>query len=268
MADRAGIELDVLCKDKSPNPVLFCKGDMPQNACFPMHAHEWGEFVYTFSGVIELSAGDRRYLVLPHYGIWIPPGVTHQCCNSKHSQHCSIYVESAFCQDFFATPCSIEISALMRSMLQHLQQTPACDTSDEHVRFLRVLLDQLRAAPRIESYLPVSSDPELALLLQELRANPDDNRSVKELARSLGITERTLARKCRNKLGITLLEWRQRLKTIKALEMLENGQQVESIALDLGYSSSSAFIAMFKRVMGKTPSEFSLHVAAGHSRSI
>ena len=38
--------------------------------------------------------------------------------------------------------------------------------------------------------------------------------------------------------------------------MLDAGQTVESIALDLGYSSASAFITMFRRLTGTTPDEF------------
>ena len=37
---------------------------------------------------------------------------------------------------------------------------------------------------------------------------------------------------------------------------LEAGDKVESIALDLGYGSASAFITMFRRLMNVTPDEF------------
>jgi AraC-like DNA-binding protein len=51
-------------------------------------------------------------------------------------------------------------------------------------------------------------------------------------------------------------EWRQRLRVVKAMPMLESGMKVETIALDLGYSNASAFISMFRRLMGVTPDEF------------
>ena len=254
--ESAGDELNILCKDEAPRPVLYRRGDMPEQACCPMHSHEWGEFIYSFSGVMEITINDNRYLVLPHYGIWVPPNVTHQCRNNKQARHCSIYIAWDFCVEFCMLPCSVQISPLMRSMLHHLRDVSGFRTSDEQERFLHVFMDQLRNAPCIESYLPASADPQLAGLLQELERNPGDNRSVKDLACSLGMTERTLARRCRKDLGITLLEWRQRLRAIKALVMLEDGLNVEQTALELGYSSSSAFIAMFKRLMGKTPAEF------------
>ena len=40
---------------------------------------------------------------------------------------------------------------------------------------------------------------------------------------------------------------------IRALEMLADGHAVTSIAFDLGYSSVSGFIALFRRTFGVTP---------------
>lgn len=51
---------------------------------------------------------------------------------------------------------------------------------------------------------------------------------------------------------MSLHEWRQRLKVMKAMSLLNQGYTIESIALDLGYASSSAFIYMFKRWMNYT----------------
>jgi AraC-like DNA-binding protein len=44
------------------------------------------------------------------------------------------------------------------------------------------------------------------------------------------------------------------------MPLLEAGDKVESIALDLGYASSSAFIAMFRRLMHITPDEYRKNV--------
>jgi len=256
--------LECLCQGEEPRPVLYKRGDMPEQTCYPAHSHEWGEFVYSFSGVIEITIQEKRYLVLPNYGIWVPPNLQHGCRNNRQAQLCFVYVAWDFCVEFCMLPCSVQMSPLMRSMLALLRDTSGFRTSDEQDRFLHVFMDQLRSAPCIDSYLPVSADPQLAELLLELEENPGDTRSVKELAQAKGMTDRTLARKCKKELGIPLLEWRQRLRAIKALMLLEDGVSVEQIALDFGYSSSSAFIAMFKRVMGKTPAEF--HPAGSSAR--
>jgi AraC-like DNA-binding protein len=89
-----------------------------------------------------------------------------------------------------------------------------------------------------------------------LEANPADNRGLPALAQAVHLTERTLMRRCQRDLGMSLNEWRQRLRVVKAMTFLEAGQTVETVALDLGYSGASAFIAMFKRLMGATPDEY------------
>jgi AraC-like DNA-binding protein len=48
-------------------------------------------------------------------------------------------------------------------------------------------------------------------------------------------------------------EWRQKLRLLHALEKLANDRPVTEIALDLGYETPSAFIAMFRKATGRTP---------------
>ena len=55
---------------------------------------------------------------------------------------------------------------------------------------------------------------------------------------------------------MTFGEWRRRRRLFAAVEWLTSGRPVTQVALDLGYESPSAFIAMFKRHMGATPSRF------------
>ncbi len=249
-------KLDILCGSELSSPIIYRKGDMPENACYPLHSHAWGEFVFAYSGSIEIQVDNKRYLLLPDYGIWVPPHIVHQCCNTCKADHCSIYFDAALCTGLSERPAAVKISGLMHSMLEHLRNSTYPDSSEERIRFLQVFLDILKTAPCVESWIPVSADPELSEILRELEEDPGDDRSVKELAGSHGISERTLARKCRRELGVTLREWRQRLRAVKALALIEEGRTIESVALDMGYASASAFIAMFRKIMGRAPSEF------------
>lgn len=79
---------------------------------------------------------------------------------------------------------------------------------------------------------------------------------MESLAKRINMTERTLARLSQKELAMSLNEWRQRLKVMKAMSLLNEGRTVESIALDLGYANASAFINMFKRWMILTPDQF------------
>jgi AraC-like DNA-binding protein len=123
----------------------------------------------------------------------------------------------------------------------------------EDLRLALVLVDQIRLAPRFDRYLPLSGDALLAPVLRALQANPGDRRSLAEWARTMETTERTLSRRCQEKLGISFNEWRQRMKLVAALALLDAGEPVQQIALKLGYANASAFIAMFHRLTGTSP---------------
>lgn len=47
---------------------------------------------------------------------------------------------------------------------------------------------------------------------------------LQELAERINMTERTLARYSQKELGMSLHEWRQRLKVMKAMTMLNQGK--------------------------------------------
>ena len=251
------LQLPPFC-DVLPTPIYFRSASMPAHSTYPRHRHTWGEFVYSFSGVMEVRLAGQNLLAPPHYGVWLPPNVEHMGLNRKPASHGSLYLAESLSQSLPDTACALMVNPLIRALLIHLRhdESGIVHRTDAHERLLQVLVDQLVAAPRVGSYLPATDDPLLASVLQALEDDPGDNRSLAELARTANTTERTLVRRCQRNLGITFAEWRQRLRVVKSLPRLEAGEKVESIALDLGYSSSSAFIAMFRRLMGVTPAEF------------
>jgi len=75
-------------------------------------------------------------------------------------------------------------------------------------------------------------------------------------ARLVNATERTLLRCCQRDPGMSLAHWKQRLKVMHSLKMLRTGITIKTVAFDLGYSSSSAFISMFRKLTGETPDEY------------
>lgn len=237
-----------------PAPIMFRAARVPAGGLYPQHRHAWGEFVYAFSGVMEVKLPGHHYLAPSQYGIWLPPGVEHVGQNRLAAWHCSVYVAPQCAQGLPPVACALSVSPLVRALLEHLCQHPADQAGGEaEARLLQVLVDQLGQLPRAGSYLPGSDDPALAAVLRALQMHPGDNRSLAELAESVHTTERTLLRRCQRDLGMPLAAWRQRLRVVSAMPHLEAGRSVEAVALDLGYSSASAFIAMFKRLVGVTP---------------
>jgi AraC-like DNA-binding protein len=239
-----------------PYPVYFRTDSLQPDSSYPRHRHHWGEFVYAFSGVMELKLTDRHYLAPPQYGIWLPPEVEHLGLNRHEATFCSLYLARERCRRLPREACAVAVGPLLKAVLQELR-VRGIDTprTPREVRLADVLVDELAAAPRQSTYLPTSDDPLLRPILAALEARPDDQRTLSEWARRVHTTERTLVRRCQRDLGMSFGEWRQRLRVVRALALLEAGRSVESLALDLGYGSSSAFIAMFHRMTGTSPNK-------------
>ncbi|OTG81289.1 AraC family transcriptional regulator [Acinetobacter sp. ANC 5054] len=232
----------------------------PALSVYPLHGHAWGEFIYAFNGVMEVNINQVDYITPPPYGIWLPPNLEHSGLNRTAVSHGTLYVHESLCHHLPTQPGILLSSSLVAALFSHLRQlhehTQIAEQSPEYQRLLQVILDQLQQAKLVSSYLPHSEHPALKQLLDYLHQHPADQSPLAELAQQINMTERTLARYCQKELGMSLHEWRQRLKVTKAMSMLQSGEKIESIALELGYANASAFINMFKKWMLCTPDQF------------
>ena len=231
----------------------------PAFSVYPSHGHAWGEFIYAFNGIMEVNIEHIDYITPPPYGIWLPPHLKHSGLNRTDVSHGTLYVHESLCATLPAQAGIMLTTPLVSALLNHLKDHPQPIDSAEHLRLLHVLLDQLQTANMISSYLPHSEHIGLKNILNFLHQYPADQSSLAQLASMSNMTERTLARHSLKELGMSLHEWRQRLKVIKAISLLNEGKKIESIALDLGYANSTAFINMFKRWMNVTPDQFRKH---------
>lgn len=240
--------------DALPAPLVFRTARLPGRASYPQHCHPWGEFVYAFDGVIEVKLADAHIVAPPGLGIWLPPGMAHRGLNRRATVHSSLYLDAALCTALPAQACAMDVGPLARAMLEHLRAHPhALPPTPAERRLLRALADRLAEAQVQASFLPRTDDARLGAVLQALDEQPGDERTLAQWADAVHSTERTLSRRCRQDLGMSFAEWRQRLRVLKALPRLEAGEAVEAVALDLGYASASAFITMFRRSTGRTP---------------
>lgn len=239
-----------------PAPLWLRVRDAPAETFYPKHAHAWGEFIYAFDGALEVNIEQINYLTPPPYGIWLPPHLQHSGINRNDVTYCTLYIHESLCQRMPQQAGILLSAPLVSALLEHLRHTAFSEHDPEYIRLLQVLLDVLTHAELVGSYLPTTQHPALAKVLSHLHEFPADNSTLEQLAHMINMTERTLARYSQKELGMSLHEWRQRLKVMKAMSMLNQGKTIESIALDLGYASSSAFIYMFKRWMHFTPDQF------------
>lgn len=91
-------------------------------------------------------------------------------------------------------------------------------------------------------------------LLRQLEQDPGWSRSVKDRARRLGYSERTLTRACQAATGRTAKEVIDDRIVLEARRLLSHdGYSVAAVARDLSFAESSNFTKFFRRTTGETP---------------
>ncbi|MCF5061189.1 helix-turn-helix domain-containing protein, partial [Pseudomonas proteolytica] len=108
------------------------------------------------------------------------------------------------------------------------------------------------------------NDPRLAHICRKLLEQPSLETSIDDMTQHLGMSRRTFTRLFRQQTGISFVEWRQQACLLAAVVRLGNGESVTRVAIDLGYSSSSAFTSVFRRVLGEVPSRYFAKGSGGH----
>lgn len=134
-------------------------------------------------------------------------------------------------------------------------------------RLMGVILDELAELKSSPLHLPMPDDPRLKTIAELLIADPSETRGLESLSQLAGASSRNTARLFLKETGMTFGAWRRQLRLMSAISRLGSGDTVTSVAYELGYHSPSAFIAMFKRVLGQPPARYFRSVGVPEQRS-
>ncbi len=250
-------KLNVPGYDPTPSrPVRLIARDLDDDAAFPPHAHRWHQFLYTATGVVRVSTGDTTWVVPPSRAIWIPTGITHAVTILEEAHMRSLYVLPA-ASTLPVDACRVvEVSHLLRELIADLGRV-ATEGDRRRERLVSdLILDELRIAETLRVGLSLPADKRLATLCAALLAEPSSTRTLDEWSPLAGASARTLARLFADELDTTFAAWRQQVRLAHAAPLVARGWPLSRVAAELGYSSQSAFSAMFRRTFGKSPSAF------------
>ncbi|MGE8547912.1 MAG: AraC family transcriptional regulator [Alcaligenes sp.] len=240
-----------------PRPLYGQERALPNQAISRPHRHPWVQFSYALTGVIEVRTAAGRFMAPPQQAVWVPAGVEHGVRCSPDAQIRSLYIDVQALPRQHEQCRVVAVNRLLRELIREFSALPVLyDREGEQGRLVQVLLDRLLAAPESGLILPWPADPRLRQVCQQLQAQPALGCTLEELAGQQGVSEKTLSRLFRQETGLTFRAWRQRLRIMSALPMLERHERVTDVALACGYDSMSAFVAAFRELMGQTPGEF------------
>lgn len=98
---------------------------------------------------------------------------------------------------------------------------------------------------------------------EHIAADPGRSDTLADIARAAHCSAFHLARCFRQQTGQTLHGFRTQLRMAAALDRLRQGERdLSALAADLGYASHSHFTGVFRRSVGRTPSQLRTNLAA------
>ncbi|OEZ60029.1 helix-turn-helix domain-containing protein [Duganella sp. HH105] len=260
--------IDPARADDGGGPLLFAALSSAGMRTTAAHSHARGQAIGALSGLLTIATERERLVVPPGYAIWIPPHHLHGLDAHGPVSAWSVYLAPAACAALPAQPQVFQVSGLLREAVLRAGAWPAAGLmaapTPAQERIAAVILDELSAAPREQLVLTMPTDRRLLKIAQALAADPSDPRSLNEWAGWAAVAPRTLTRRFVSETGLSFSDWRQRARLMRAVELLAAGHAVTGVALELGYDSLSAFIAMFRREMGVAPGGF----AASHAAAL
>lgn len=235
---------------------------LPPDHYIPPHAHEWPQLVYATEGVMTVDTDAGAWVVPPHRAVWIPSGFEHAVGMTGSVRMRTLYLRPDLAHDLPASCSVIHVTPLLRELiLEVIRRGLLTDDVAEHSRLVAVLLDQIAHSPEAPLKLEFPSDERARRVAARVHADLLATLPISRLVPGSGASVRTIERLFVQETGMTFGRWRQRAKILYALQRLAAGDSVTAAGLAVGYDSTSAFIAMFKRVLGTTPGSYFTHPA-------
>jgi len=192
--------------------------------------------------------------VPPHRAVWVPAGVEH-----SEQMFAPVSVRTLYLAPRLAAALprgcgTVNVSRLLRELILHVTRLGALDrTVPAQSRLIGVLLDQMTTLSAVPLQLPLPRDARALRFASLLQRTPADDRTVVALARQAGASRRTIERLFVAETGMTVAEWRRRLRLLHAVRLLAEGEPVTRAQLEtmlaLGESGiQKLFVAQLEAV--------------------
>jgi hypothetical protein len=210
----------------------------------------WDQLIYATSGVMSVHTGDGTWVIPPDRAVWVPAGVPHRLELAGRVAIRTLYLRAGL----VALPggCrAVNVDPLLRELIRYaVPRCPLFVADPPQGRLIGVILDLLADLPTAPLRLPLPVDPRARAVASAIRADPSA-----DLPGALA-SRRTLERLFRAETDLSIGQYRERARLLAALPRLAGGEPVARVAADVGYATPSAFGAMFKRVLGVSPSRY------------
>lgn len=238
-------------------PVLVKTIDMPKGYIDHLHQHNWHQIIFPIKGLLQTQTEQYQHLV-PHTSIlFVPAGVAHESIALSHTTFIGIYLNPSFGAQYPSSVRTVTLTPFLNALLQEVRyQCGQGISHQETQRLLAVLHDQV-LKDNIQTFqLLLPQDRRLKLMFEALSEQPGLAHSLKQWGEIVGASERTLSRLFANEFNTSFQLWRQQIRLVYSLSLLDEALSIQYIADRVGYHNDSSYIKAFKSYFGHTPQQF------------
>ena len=223
----------------------------------PEHFHPEDQLIFASKGVMTIRTKQGIWVVPPLRAVWIPAGKPHSVDMSGPVSMRTLYFLPGLVRALPPKCFVMNVSSLLTELILHACKFPRLNKKVPiQRRIIEIIVDQLEVARSIPLQLPHPSDSRAMRIVQALLVDPGQDRTLQRLCKDCGASKRTIERLFIAETKMTFGKWRQQLRLLHAMQLLASGDKVTGAALDAGYSSPSAFISMFRKQLGTTPTRY------------
>ncbi|WP_343616992.1 helix-turn-helix transcriptional regulator [Novosphingobium sp.] len=223
----------------------------------PPHQHRKAQLILAVRGLITCEVAQGLWMVPRQCALWIPGDMEHSVRCVGDLEVYTLFIDPELAGNLPMECSTFSTGPLLRELLIAVSRLPSLyDVDGADGRLIQTMLDQLERAPMGSLHLPMPIDPRLRTIAKALLSDPANWTTIGEWARIVAMSERSLFRLVMSQTGMSFGRWRQQFQVMFAIERLTEGASVQTVSFDLGYESASAFITMFKKLMGQPPGQF------------
>ncbi len=223
----------------------------------PEHSHPRGQLVALTRGLLIVEIASERWMFPSQSCAWIPPNCLHAARSVGGAAGTMVDLSPKTCRGLPKTACMFRSSELLLAVLDrmvgwdlHQPLTMA------KKRLIETLRDEIREPAEQPLRLTIPREVSLARVASALLEDVSDGRTLDDWADVAGMARRTFMRAFSAQVGMSFGRWRQQARLFAALEMLARRKSVTEVAIAVGYDSVSAFIEMFRTMLGSTPQTY------------
>jgi AraC-like DNA-binding protein len=227
---------------------------MPAGTRFEWDAHSDHQLAWSPEGVLTVLTDAGTYILPPARALWIPAATPHETRASGAAILRSVYLRPGRCPIKWADPVPVAVTPLLAELISHLGNDQL--VSPQRSRAETLLFDLLTPIRTATIDVDLPADPRAREVADALLADPADSRTLQAWGRYVGASSRTLARAFVAETGLSFGRWRTLIRLQAALPGLADGAPVSVVADQVGYRTTSAFVAAFRAQTGVTPGRY------------